>query len=242
MSPKEFDVNRFARRICHDERTLEMFRYFVNNAYLRIIRYNSIPKKDSLRFEAEIRYYQEHFSFITPHDISAFFNTSKWSHKKPCLLLCFLGGYRNQYDVVLPILEKYGFHGWFFITPGFIETPVKAQTAYAMQHGLEVSDAIVYPDNRIALDWDEVTEIGRKHTLCANPFHNTMIDKSLSDDELLLEIVQSKERLEAHTQQKVIVFHWLSAEEYNYNVRAHRMLENAGYQYVLSNLKLERIQ
>lgn len=56
------------------------------------------------------------------------------------------------------------------------------------------------------------------------------------------EIVEAKRYLEEKIGREVEVFCWLYGEEYHYNEKAHKFLKEAGYKYVVSNLKLERIR
>ena len=55
------------------------------------------------------------------------------------------------------------------------------------------------------------------------------------------EIVVAKRRLEEKIGRPVDVFCWLYGEEYAFNVNAQKYLKEAGYRYVVSNLKLEKI-
>ena len=56
------------------------------------------------------------------------------------------------------------------------------------------------------------------------------------------EIVLAGKKLESYIERPVQVFCWLAGEEYHYNPKTHRYLEMAGYKYVVSNLKIEKIK
>ncbi|MEG1012024.1 MAG: polysaccharide deacetylase family protein [Ruthenibacterium sp.] len=239
---KNFDVQKFSKAVSHDKRTLEMFRYLVNNAYIRVVNYHNTNPIDTKRLEAEIAYFSEHFSSVSIEDVNEFFVTRKWNKEKPGLIPAIFEGYRNHYDVMLPILEKYNFKGWFYLPSFYMDVPVGEQLAFGKAHELDITAPETYPDCRYALNWDEVREIAKKHEICCHTGNHFQIDKTTSDADMHREIVESKRHLEAEIGRPVDVFCWLYGEEYNYNIRAHKYLEEAGYKYVVSNLKIEKIR
>lgn len=105
------DLNNmdFLSTIAEDKRTLEMFRYLVDNAFIRVVNYHNTEKVDAERFEREIAAFAENFTSVSMEDIDRFFETRKWDKEKPGLIPAVFEGFRNGYDVMLPILEKYGF-------------------------------------------------------------------------------------------------------------------------------------
>lgn len=239
---KNFDINKFAKAVCNDKRTLEMFRYLVNNAYIRVVNYHNTNLRDRERFEAEIAYFHRFFSPVTLSDIDTFFETHKWPKKKPGLIPAFFEGFRSHYNIVAPILEKYGFTGWFYIPSFFMDVPVEEQWKYSQEHELEVTQPDMFPDQRIAMSWDEVRRLAARHEICCHTGNHFQISKETPEEDMYREIVLSKRKLEKEIGRDVNVFCWLYGEEYSYNIRAHKFLEEAGYQYVVSNLKMEKIR
>lgn len=111
------DIKKFAESLTRDRRTLEMFRYLVTNSYIRMIQYQNTASMDADRFENEIAAYAEHFCPVTTEDLDRFFETRKWPKKKPGLVIALFDGLRNQYDVMYPLLEKYGLRSAVSTTP-----------------------------------------------------------------------------------------------------------------------------
>lgn len=239
---ERFDLEGFIKTIAKDKRTLEMFRYLVNNSYLRVVNYHNTNPADIQRFEAEIKYYSEHFVPVSLQDLTTFFETKKWPYDKPGLIPAIFEGFRNHYDIILPILDKYQFRAWFYLPSFFMDVPVEEQIAFSETHDLTVTDQAMYPDKRVALNWDEVREIAKRHEICCHSGSHFEITKETPDEDMYREIVESKKRLEEEIGREIEVFCWLYGEEYNYNVRAHKYLKEAGYKYVVSNLKIEKIK
>lgn len=235
------DIKKFAESITRDKRTLEMFRYLVTNSYIRVVKYHNTPCADFARFENEIATYAEHFSSVTTEDLERFFETRKWQKKKPGIIISMFDALRNQYDVMYPLLEKYGLCGWFFIPVDFVDVSVEQQLSYGMTHRISELLPEEYPDGRYALNWDEICKISRHHEICCHTASHVPLQMDAPAKVLQHEIVDSKRRLEQHIGKKVDVFSWVYGGEYNTSIRAHRYLEEAGYKFMVSSLKVEKI-
>ncbi len=227
--------------IAEDKRTLEMFRYLVNGSYLRVVNYHNTDPVDAPRFEREIAAFAKYFSPVTMADVDDFFATRVWKKDKPGLIPAVFEGFRNQHDVMLPILEKYGFRAWYYIPSFFMDVPVAQQKRFTEHYDLTVYRPEVYPDGRYAMNWDEVRRIAQHHEICCHTGNHYQIHRDTEDFDMFREIVVSKRVLEEKIGRPVDVFCWLYGEEYNYNTRAHKYLKEAGYRYVVSNLKMEKI-
>lgn len=238
----EFNMESFAKLIAKDKRCLEMVRYLINNSYIRVVNYHNTNTADKERFEAEIKYFSEHFVPVKMKDLDTFFETRKWPYEKPGLIPAIFEGFRNHYDIILPILDKYHFTGWFYLPSFFMDVPVEKQMEFSKAHELDITDETMYPDGRIAMNWDEIRDIASRHEVCCHSGTHFEITKDTLDEDMHREIVQAKRHLEEKIGREVSVFCWLYGEEYHYNTRAHKYLKEAGYQYVLSNLKLEKIK
>ncbi len=238
----QFDVRNFLSMVCSDKRNLEMFSHLVNGSYIRVVNYHNTEPEDAARIEAEIKYFSENFVPVTLKDMDTFFKTKKWPYEKPGLIPAVFEGFRNQYDVMLPILDKYHFTGWFYIPSFYMDVPVEEQMAFSDAHELDLNNRELYPDGRVAMNWDEVREVASRHEICCHTGTHFQIFPDTPEEDMEREIVLSKRRLEEQIGREVEVFCWLYAEEYSYNVRAQKYLKEAGYKYVLGNLKLEKIR
>lgn len=239
---QNFDIRKFAKSIAKDKRTLEMFRYLINHQFIRVVNYHNTNATSAERFGQEIKYFSENFVPVSVADLDTFFETGKWPYAKPGIIPAIFEGYRNHYDVMAPILDRYNMTGWFYIPGFFPEVPAQDQIAFCHEHRLRIRGEEQYPDGRIALNWEEIKTLSVKHEICCHTGSHFEIDKETSDEDMHREIVKSKQLLERHIQKPVDVFCWLAGEEYSYNIRAHKHLEEAGYKYVVSNLKIERIK
>lgn len=219
-----------------------MFRYLINHSYIRVVNYHNTEPRDAEQFEKEIAAFAKHFCSVSMADIDEFFETRTWKKDKPGLIPAVFEGFRNGYDVMLPILEKYGFKAWYYLPTFFMDVPVSCQLRYTEHNDLTVYHPEDYPDGRYAMTWDEVRKVAEKHEICCHTGNHFQIGRETPDEDMYREIVVAKRYVEEKIGRQVDVFCWLYGEEYNYNPRAHKYLKEAGYRYVVSNLKMEKIR
>lgn len=79
-----------------------------------------IQYKNVKQFENDLDYLSKHFQFVNWDEFKDFFK-GNFKAKKKIALLTFDDGFREFYDVVLPILERKGIYAINFINPPFID-------------------------------------------------------------------------------------------------------------------------
>ncbi len=210
-------------------------------SYIRIINYHNTPAYNADEFDSQLKFYSQHFCPVSIQDLDDFYNSKRWNKEKPGLILAFYNGYRNNYDVFYPLLEKYGFTGWFFVVTDFINNPVKKQINFARNHTLNIIKD-EYPDGRYALSWRELKELSEKHVIGSHTRTHTQITQTSSEELMKEEIVISRRELEDKLNQEIPIFCWLGGEEYGFNKKAAQYVSQAGYHYLLSNFKIEKIK
>ncbi len=219
----------------------EMMGRLSAGGYIRVVNYHNTKLRDTARFEAEIAYFARHFSPVRLADLDQFFATRKWHKNKPGLIPAIFEGYRNHYDVIYPILEKYGFTGWFYVPSFFLDVPVPEQDAFCKAHRLRSTAQDEYPDGRYALTWQELEQMAQNHEVCCHTGTHFNLDEDSSEEEMRREIIDAKKRLEAGINRPVDVFCWLGGKEYHEYPKSHPYIKEAGYRYLVGNLKIQKI-
>lgn len=213
----------------------------ISNKYIRAINYHNTPAFSAQDFEKQLKFFKKHFSPVSVEDLDNFFDEGKWEKEKPGLIISFFDGYRNNYDVYYPLLEKYGFIGWFFIATGFVNTLPKKQKEFALKHSLVlVKDE--YEDGRYALSLEEIKELDKHHVIASHTKTHTLLTLSSTEEDIKREIIESKDDLEGALNHNIDAFCWLGGEEYNHNVVASKIVLQAGYRFMFGNMKIERIK
>lgn len=206
-----------------------------NHCYIRAINYHDTPAGTAHNFEKHLQFYRQHFSPVSLSDLNRFFESKEWWKDKPGLIISFDDGHRNNYDVAAPLLEKYGFTGWFFVPVDYINTPPKEQKEFASKHNFAPLNSQTwqegYEDGRVALSWDELRELDKKHVIgCHTRSHHRMF-ASTSPEQLNNEIIEAKHILEQELQHSIDIFCWCGGEKNTYSSEAARYVRRAGYRY-----------
>ena len=159
-----------------------------------------------------------------------------------CVVPILFEGFRNNFDVLLPILEQHGLKGWFFVPPAFLNTPPAEQRAFAARQSLH-DPTDDYPGERIALGWEELREVRRRgHFAACHTRNHTALDAETPDAVLTEEIVLAAEEMADGLGERVDTFCYLRGAPAGLNPRSDRMLVAAGFRFLLSNLRLQKLQ
>jgi peptidoglycan/xylan/chitin deacetylase (PgdA/CDA1 family) len=188
-----------------------------------------VPPRLADAFEAQLEFFARHFMPVGPDDLRDL-NAGRWRHPKPGLLLSFDDGLRSHADVAAPLLEKYGFPGWFNVPVGFVEADPAEQKAFARDHQI-TCDSRDFPDARIAMSREDLLRLDGRHEICCHGWDHRRLSAKLAPAELEREIVTSKQRLEAILGHPVRAFTWVGGEEWAYSREAARLIRDAGYEF-----------
>jgi peptidoglycan/xylan/chitin deacetylase (PgdA/CDA1 family) len=198
--------------------------------YIRVINYHGTAARHADSLRRQLAFYKDHFVPVGREALDELLARGHWRHRRPGLLISFDDGLRNNYDVAAPILEEYGFTGWFFVPTEFISLPPAQQAGFAGQHRINALDN-AYPDGRVAMNWDEVRSLDCRHVVGCHTRHHVALAGTLSLAELTDEITRSKQRLEAELGHAMPYFCWVGGEESSYSAAAAREIRQAGYRY-----------
>jgi peptidoglycan/xylan/chitin deacetylase (PgdA/CDA1 family) len=196
--------------------------------HIRAVNYHDVPPSLSTAFEKQLEFYSRHFVPVTMDDLRRL-ATGEWSHDKPGIVLSFDDGLRSHANVCAPLLEKHGFVGWFMVPVGFVETPASEQAEFARQHSIHARDE--WGDGRVAMSWDELRELDRRHVIGCHSKDHRRLGDTLSDAELDDEIPEAKRQLEKGLGHEVEVFAWVGGEEASYSRRAAERIRAAGFRF-----------
>ena len=207
---------------------------------VRTINFHNTPQFRVAQYDRQLKQCKEVFAPVSENDLDRYLTTGHWHKAKPGLIVALYNGYRDNYDVFLPLLERYGFIGWFFVATAFVGTPAAEQPAFIARRRLAIV-AHEYSDQRFALSWGEIKEINRNHVVASHTRNHSQI---LTENPAALvgEIVGSQQDFESHLGHRVRSFASLSGTPYGENPSADRLIKAAGYQFMFSNLKIQRLR
>ncbi|MGB4773096.1 MAG: polysaccharide deacetylase family protein [Chitinophagaceae bacterium] len=221
---------------------------FFYGAHIRAVNYHSTPESLAGNFEKQLKWYSRWYTNTNLTDLSRFLQSGDWSKRKPGVLLSFDDGKRNNYDIAKPLLERYGFTGWFFIPAGWVIASVQEQREF---QALDLPLLDAYPSDRVIVNEEELTNLTLNHIIGCHTYSHHRMNADDSPDTLYKEIVQSKEVLTKLCKVDSGIFCWVGGEEKHYTRQAALTIKDTGYTYSFttntypilpdeSPLKLER--
>ena len=209
---------------------------------VRTFNFHNPAKAQSEEVEGRLLAAGERFGAVEEKDLDGLLSGRAWDGRKPPLIPVFYEGCRNNYDVALPLLERAGLRGWFFIPTSFIDTAVPEQFAFARAHHIGLTDEDRAGD-RCAMTWDELRDVAaRGHVVaCHTTTHCAIVDVGTPED-IQRELIDSRRRLEQELEREVRIFAWLSGVPFGENERVDAAVREEGYRLVFSNAKIQRLQ
>jgi peptidoglycan/xylan/chitin deacetylase (PgdA/CDA1 family) len=222
------------------ERATELEDVFATHPLIRAVNFHSTARVNADHYEKQLAQYQHSFTSVNQEELDEYLMTGRWHKSKPGLIVSVFEGYRNSYDVLLPLLEKYGFIGWFWMITSFINAPIPEQLTYAEHHDIDMLTH-EYPDGRYALTWDELRQIDRKHVIASHTRSHTLLSQ-LPPDVQRQEVVGSQEDFKKNLGHPVRGFVSLTGPAYGETPAIDKLINEAGYDFVLSNFRIQRIR
>ncbi len=219
----------------------ELARGLRSGRVFRLINFHATPSTRRDEYRREIAACAGHFSSLSAAALDRVMSGGAMP-EKPMLLPILFEGFRDNHDVILPLLEEYGFKAWFFVPSHFLNVPARHQRIFAARHSLEYGPD-EYAGDRIALNWTELRAAhDRGHLVACHSRNHTALHPDTPDDVLQDEIVVAKEELQQGLGAKVDTFCYLYGAEYGLNPRADALLMQSGFRYLFSNFRLQKLQ
>ena len=212
---------------------------FQTDATISVINYHNTPAYRAEQYDHELEHIARQFAPTTEDDLDAYFERGRWPHSRPGVVIALYNGYRNNYDVFRPLLEKHGLIGWFFATSGYVGCPVADQLTFGSEHNLRTISG-EYPDGRYAMSWEELRALDGRHVIASHTRNHAQV--SLADEPALeAEILGSQQDFCSHLGHPVRAFAWLFGSAYGEAPVADRLIDRAGYQFLFSNFTIQRL-
>ena len=187
-------------------------------AKVPVIMYHDILDEKQVFFDVTVDEFKAHLELIRESGATPISLDQLMSHlrsgtplpEKP-VLLTFDDGYEGHYTHVFPLLRQYGYPGLFSL--------------YSYKVGRDYG--------RSSITWDQARAIASDPlmTVASHSISHPRDLRELDELDLVREIVESKQILEAELGQPI---HYFTYPEGNYNDRVAEIVELAGYQAALT--------
>lgn len=207
---------------------------------VRALNFHNTPASRRVPLERQLAHCARYFSSVSEDDLDRYLATGHWHKDRPGMILAFYEGYRNGYDVVRPLLDKYGLTGWFFVITGFIDAPVGEQLDFALGHGIEM-ETREYDDGRYALSWDEIRELDGPHVIACHAMTHRPI-APMPAEKQRAEVVGAQARFVDELGHLARTFVSWGGPARGEDAATDRLVDEAGYQFQFSNYRIQRLR
>jgi hypothetical protein len=210
---------------------------FDAGAVIRTVNFHLTPERRRAEYDRQFALYAQYFDPVTAEDLDRVMATGQWHKSKPGLILAFYNGYRNNFDVARPLLDRHGLVGWFFVVTGFVSAA--DQWSFAANHNITrgIDEA---PDGRIALSWDEIAALDGSHVVASHT--RTHSRASVDREKLWEEAGGSQHDFMHQLGHRVRAIAWNGGAAYGEHPEADQAVDAAGFQFVVSNLRIQRLR
>jgi peptidoglycan/xylan/chitin deacetylase (PgdA/CDA1 family) len=206
---------------------------FDRGAPVRVLNFHATPAHRAAEYDRQLGELAERFSPCREEDLLRFLETGAWPGR-PGVVVALYNGYRDNWDVLRPLLDRHRLVGWFFAVTGWTGCPAAGQVAFARAHGIGLVEG-EYADGRHALSWEELRALDREGHVVASHTrtHTRVTDAARLRDE----VVGSQEDFVRHLGHPVRALAWLGGAPLRESPEADALVREAGYRLLFSNPK-----
>lgn len=210
--------------------------YFLRRSsgpFVASVTYHDTPAEFAEQFRTHLAWYKEWYTDCDQATLLAFVHSGVWPHEKPGIVLTFDDGLRSNATVAAPILEEFGFTGWFMIPALVPDLDPVDERAFAQDRLIQVVGE--KDGQRLFMSWADVRALAdRRHEICGHSYGHKRLGEDLTPAELEEEIALPKRRLEEKLERPVDAFAWVGGEEHAFSKTAFDKIRASGYRMLFS--------
>ena len=217
----------------------ELEQSFGTHPLVRAVNFHSTSRTRLEHYDRQLEHYSRSFSSVNEAELQAFLTTGVWRKSKPGLIVSVFEGYRNSFEILNPLIEKHGFVGWYWVITGFINTAIPDQLAYAEHHDIDMQTHD-YKDGRYALTWDELRQLDKKHVVACHTRSHQLL-AGMDAVTRREEVIGSQAEFTKNLGHPVRSFVSLTGPAYGEDPATDALIDEAGFEFVFSNFRIQRI-
>lgn len=177
--------------------------------FIRVVNYHDIHSEHVANFEKHLEFYGTRFVDVNEVTFRSFLNGAPWLHKKPGIIISFDDAMRSHFETAAPLLEKYGFTGWFFVPAGWIAERTGSN-----------SEAKAAVADQKTLTLEQIRYLDENHVVGCHTETHCRLSRDLPHEKLRFEILGASASLKEILGHDVNIFCWVGGEEFSYSKEA----------------------
>jgi peptidoglycan/xylan/chitin deacetylase (PgdA/CDA1 family) len=202
--------------------------------YVWTLHYHNTPAVRGADYRRQIAAAARKFRTLDQRSLVTLMRTGIWTDDRPGLMIACFDGYRNNNDVLLPLLDEFNLTGWFFIVTDFIDLGCQATPADLDRLRLEWLPG-EYADGRFGMSWQEIHSLQARHTIVNHSASHYPLTPQpeatyLEASVLQHEVLESTTRFKTNGIDDCTAFTWLFGCAAAEHPAAARILTELGYQ------------
>jgi peptidoglycan/xylan/chitin deacetylase (PgdA/CDA1 family) len=221
-------------------RATEVGQLLATRPLIHAVNFHATPQTRAAEYIRQLEHLSRHFTAVNEQDLDAYLMSGRWHKPKPGVILALYEGYRDHYDVFLPLLRRFGLIGWFFVITEFVKATPAQQVAFAAGHDITTVPN-EYTDGRVAMSWDELRQIDQSHVVASHARSHTQLS-ILDTAAMESEVLGSQGDFKLFLGHPVRTFVSYGGPAYGENATVDRWINAAGYQFVFSNFQIQRLR
>ncbi len=219
------------------------FRAFAEGRYVRAVNFHATPRRFAGGLEEQLSRLARSFVSVSRDDVTRLMTTGGWPYDRPGVVLNFFDGFRDNFEVAAPILDRLGLTGWFFLVSGWISSRPEDQRAFADAHFIDLpyDENDLPKDGRLALSPGEISSLAdRGHVIASHTRTHSAAPPDLTPETLAREAGGSRRELEEISGTPVEALAWCEGVALGENPLADAAMGEAGYEFLFANHAVQR--
>ncbi len=194
----------------------------------------------------QLEYIGRRFRPIAEKDLGEFLGSKKTGETsellanrgdKPGIVISFDDGLADHYKIAAPLLEEFGFRGWFFIPAALPRMPIREQGDFCEAHGLHLPKD---SGDRIAMNCEELIDLDRRgHVVGCHTMNHKRFSGSVDPNLIRQEIDFAQTELGSILGRAPRSFAWVGGEPDTYNPAVQKALEEEGFFFAFTTMSMK---
>ena len=192
--------------------------------------YHCTPQAELKSLDRQFSFFKKYFVNCSEETITTINNGRRKFLRRPYLIISFDDGLRSNFDFAVPLLQKYEFSGWFFVSPEFAQ---KSSLDVLTEH--RIFPKHIYSDERYCMNVNELQVLSENHIIGSHTMNHHRFTPFDLSRVLNTQISESKVLLERIVERDIRSFAWVGGETRHYTAKANLLIRN-NYNFVFTTL------